>query len=262
MLTEPELVPVMLHDRLTVLRVGARSNTIGVKCDELHPGLAARIVNTMMDFYIRRDIANKQQNSGELLVYVDQQIDAVEQELEGHRGKLEELLANQKNLIASGSTPIVADAYLQYQDELSELYTEQAQVQQLRQMLGSDQPLLGYYNSEVFNRPVEIDLAQRIMDAEQQLANELLVKTENHPDVLEIQRTITARRADLANLVDESPVLGGVSGAGSGTEDAGADSEASVELEKLQSDIAVILRCWARYTGLRVAEKESTSRRS
>lgn len=245
MLSEPELAPIMLHDRLTILRVGARSNTIGVKCEELHPGLAARIVNTMMDFYIQRDIENKQQNSAELLVYVDQQIDAVQEELGEHRGRMEELLADQKNLIASGSSPTVANAYLGYQDELSQLYTEQAQVQGLRHVLDSDQPLTGYYNSDIFNRPVEIELAQRIMDGEQVLANELLVKTEEHPDVVEMKRTLAARRADLATLVDESldqlnrKISNARSGVGRYGELLALTPEASVELEKLQSDIAV-----------------------
>lgn len=245
MLTEPELVAVMLHDRLTILRVGARSNTIGVKCEELHPGLAARIVNTMMDFYIKRDTENKQQNSADLLVYVDQQIGDVEQQLSDNRAQMEELLGNQKNLIASGSSPAVTSAYLDYQDQLSQLRTEQAQVKQLRQVLDSDQPLLGYYNSDILNRPVEVDLAQRIMDGEQQLANELLVKTEEHPDVVEIKRTIAARRADLATLIDEDlgqldrKIGNARSGVGRYSELLDLTPEASVDLQKLQSNITV-----------------------
>ena len=203
-LTEPELAAALLRDSLTIMRVGVRSNTIGIKCDELHPGLAARIVNTIMAFYIARDVENKQQNSSEMLVYLDQRIAEVESEIKDHRETLTELLSDQKHLLASGESSYVADTYLTFQNRATALYTEKAQVKQLRDQLDTDAPFAGYYNSETVDRPVELEQAQAILNAERKLEEELLTKTEQHPDIVLLKQTIESRKGQLAELLDES----------------------------------------------------------
>jgi len=244
-LTEPGQEAAALRDAVTVLRVGARSNTVGIGCEAPHPELAARIVNTMMDYYIQRDVEVKQRSSSEMLVYIDQQIETVDAQLDGQRAAMNELLGDRGNLIASGGPELVSGSYLTSQDRLSALLTERAQVQQLRTRLDGDQPLTGYHDSLVLDRPVETEIAQSILSSEQLLAEELLVKTDEHPDVQELRQTIASQRASLAQLLDES--LGQLEQRVSATRrDMGRyealldlSPEAKVELGRLNSEIAI-----------------------
>lgn len=244
-LIEPGLEAAALRDAVTVLRVGARSNTVGISCQELHPELAARIVNAMMDYYIQRDVEVKQRSSSEMLVYIDQQIEVVGSELEQHRTAMSELLADRGSLIASGGPELVSRSYLDFQNQLSALVTERTQVQRLRKRLDGNEPLTGYYDSAVLNRPVETEIAQSILNTERLLAEELVVKTSEHPDVQELRETIASRRASLAQLLDESlSQLDQRVSAASG--DMGRyenlldlSPEAKVELARLNSEIAI-----------------------
>lgn len=203
-ITEPERVGIDLTKDLSIFRVGARSNTIGVRYQDAHPELAANVVSALMDFYMQRDLNITQQVSRESLDFVESQISAVRGELDDLRGQMKDLLNTKANLLASGNNAGLIDKYLQGGLTLGELRTERGQYKALLKQLDSKEGFLGYYEPTGGSRSLETELIDSIMQTELDLQKELQTKTEQHPDVIKLRESLDKQNDDLRKLLNES----------------------------------------------------------
>ncbi len=203
-LTDPGEITNVMRDNMTVFRVGLRSNTIGVGYVAPHPDLSASVVNTMISHFIQRDVENTQKSSQDSLVYIDQQIENIKSEIEELQAKQESTLSDRSSLLASAARQQTAQALLQQKDNLGSLQLELSKVAALIENLKSDEDYIGYYDSGILERQIEVGLAESILASESRLKTELLVKTESHPDVIRERVKLRDLRQNLARLLDES----------------------------------------------------------
>lgn len=202
--SDPERVAIEMLDDLTVFRVGQRSQTIGVRYEDAHPELAARVVKALMDYYIQRDVDITQQVSTESLSYINEQISQIQAELEQQRQQMLTLLQDRQSLLASSVSPEVPSNYMKLDLQLSELQTERKQFDSLIDQLEDDKGFLGYYDPGVSSRRLETDLVDQIMNTERALQVELETKTEQHPRVVELRQLLDKLRGDMRKLLTES----------------------------------------------------------
>lgn len=203
-LTDPGEITSEMRESMTVFRVGLRSNTIGVGFVGAHPQLAANVVNTMVGHFIQRDIENTQKTSHDSLTYINQQIGQIKGEIESLQARQEDVLSDRSNLLASAARQQTAQALLAQKETYGNLQLELSKVSALVSHLKSDEDYIGYYDSGILNRPLEVGIAEDILASESRLKTELLVKTENHPDVIRERVKLRGLRENLANLLEES----------------------------------------------------------
>ena len=203
-LTDPAEITTEMRNTITVFRVGLRSNTIGVSCTEAHPKLAAKVVNTIIEHFIQRDIEGTQQISQDSISYIDRQIEQIEGEIAALQSQQEDLLSDRSSLLASAARMPAAQGLLAQKESLGTLQTEHSNLSALIDNIDSDEEYIGYYDSGILNRPIEVELVQDILETEKRLKTELLVKTENHPDVIRERVRLKSLRDNLINLLDES----------------------------------------------------------
>jgi uncharacterized protein involved in exopolysaccharide biosynthesis len=243
--TDPERVAVDVLNSLSVFRVGSRSQTIGVRYEDAHPELAARVVSTLMDHYVERDVAITQEVSSESLSYIEEQIDTVQGELDQFRQQLMGLLQDRSSLIASSADTTIPGNYLQLDQQLQGLRTERSQIDALLAQLKSDQGFVGYYEVSPGSRRLESDLVDQIMSTERELQQELQTKTEQHPDVVELRHKLDSQRGDLKELLNESQAQIGREIAATEGQRGKLESlleltpTASIELERLKGEMLI-----------------------
>ena len=244
-LSDPDRIAIEMLDKLSVFRVGQRSQTVGVRYEAAHPELAANVVKAVMDYYMQRDIDITQQVSKESLVYIDQQVKQVDDELEQLRQQMLTLLKDRSNLLASGATPDVPSNYLKLEMQLGDLRTSRSQISSLLNQLNSDKGFLGYYDPGTGSRRLETDLVEQIMSIERALKSEMETKTEQHPRIQELRQQLDKLHADLGKLLKES--IGQVDRQIASVQQQRGEFEsllaltpqASTELERLKGEIQI-----------------------
>ncbi|MCC7478490.1 hypothetical protein IT575_08510 [bacterium] len=203
-LTDPQQIIPELGLSLRVFRIGEKSRSVGIGATQKHPELSARMVEGIMDWYRARDVSTRQQSSSAALTYIEEQIATVEAEVDGLRTDMAALLEDRDRLIASQQNTSVTQSFLSEGVQLSDLQTERAQVGALREQIRKHGNTRGYYKSLEVPGNIETDLVTQIIQTEQRLEDELETKTEQHPDVIQLQSQLTAQKGNLSAFLDES----------------------------------------------------------
>ncbi len=203
-LTDPQQIVPELSLSLRIFRIGEKSRSVGIGATEPHPELAARMVETIMDWYVARDIRTRQESSSASLTYIDSQISTVQDEVEKLRTEMADLLQDRSRLIASQQNNAVTQSFLQEGVQLNDLKTERAQVSALREQLRSQADTKGYYRSLEVPGVIETDLVSKIVETEGRLEDELETKTDQHPDVIQLRGQLESQKKQLNSFLDES----------------------------------------------------------
>jgi uncharacterized protein involved in exopolysaccharide biosynthesis len=201
-LYEPGLIARNLYDKTVIFQI-TRSNAIGVKCLEVHPQLAKRIVEAMMEHVMQRDIELRQASSRNQIDYLNEQIDTIKNELGGFRGDLLAFLEDKQNLVSSAKEEDIAGSFLSSEATILSLQNDLATVNNVLNRLRSGKEFVGTIDASL---PTEIAnlLLANIASLERNVQVDLETKTEEHPDIILMRKQIAENRNSLEKLLAES----------------------------------------------------------
>jgi len=202
-MTDPERATRRLFENVTVLRLGATSNTIGLRSVDAHPELAARIVSTMMEFFMERDKEIRRTTASDQLEYIEKQIEMTKTEQEELLYAIRETLSDTAGKLVGDSAQEVRRLYLEQEKELAYLRNSRTILKNLYEHAVGDQSFIGYLTEGL---PVEIEtnVLSSIVAKERALAQARETKTENHPDVIKLRTDLEMQREQLNSMVEDN----------------------------------------------------------
>jgi len=177
------------------------SNVIKINATSRDPDESAMIANTLAKLYIKDNLAKRQEQYKSAREFIEQQLTAVRREYLEVLSELQAFKTSEQIVDLEGETTAAIqrmDSLLrEKQEKLSLLADVTARMQELEAQLASDsvRGLAGVAMQE--NSHVQT-LRRMLSELEQELAQETVEKTEEHPDVVVVRSRIAQTKKELA----------------------------------------------------------------
>jgi capsular exopolysaccharide synthesis family protein len=171
---------------------------VKIKIEDTNPLRAQEIANSIAHSYLNQEIELKTSEADQTLMFIDEQLEAINKTLQSSQSKLEDFRKSNIVVDISQTASLTSSKMSQYESKIQELEIEESVLSNLQQYINNNQDISGItLGSAAFTDPALSQLILNLQDAARKKKTLLIEFTELHPDVLKLTEGINSMKASI-----------------------------------------------------------------
>jgi len=169
-----------------------------ITIEDTNPLRAQEIANAIARSYLNQEIDLKTSEADQTLMFIDEQLEAINKTLQSSQSKLEDFRKSNIVVNISQTASLTSSKMSEYESKIQELEIEESVLSNLQQYIKNNQDISGItLGSATFTDPALSKLILDLQDASRKKKTLLIEFTELHPDVLKLTEGINSMKASI-----------------------------------------------------------------
>ncbi len=169
-----------------------------ITIEDTNPLRAQEIANAIARSYLNQEIDLKTSEADRTLMFIDEQLEAINKTLQSSQSKLEDFRKSNIVVNISQTASLTSSKMSEYESKIQELEIEESVLSNLQQYIKNNQDISGItLGSATFTDPALSKLILDLQDASRKKKTLLIEFTELHPDVLKLTEGINSMKASI-----------------------------------------------------------------